>query len=1371
MNDDLLNSIIDDKNIEYVTVYAQEMCSSLGMVGNVTYRKNDDGSYNIYNNNTLLVENIKPDVSVKSAIKDVVSGINSNISNNSNKITNRALTRNVPTIYLVLKDINNSLIYYEKMGKELDKVKDYNIDNITGELASYYKTLDDDSLLKIALLRAYVDTVMSTINYSMMTYQQADMKNKSELSALIDQLFDYSDTMYKNISESNMQALFGNVTLQTETDEFQTISVSEYLDCYDTTDAIYDPQYQDLLNEFIVTLQIQYQNFLCTAEPQLLNSIVENIYIDSTNYSIDSDEFTEGLKNYKNDFADFILGRYEHSDEYIKDQSNIPVDIWFNENTTTYAQSLLLLSYGNQDDISINMHVFSSGYHENGFNNYDNGVFKNREAFQLLKNTHEWFNKDFTNYKINDIAKDYETLVEGLNHVLQNSRIGVSNIIKNTEGKLQFLDSRDSYWLSTLEEMGYVNFENGKYSLVCGDLKYESNNPDDIITVSNDLLIPYIRKTEGLEGIHRILQEHYDSISGYSDFNKYLSEVKSNGLFEKLNCSIAYESVLNFLQNSFIDFSNKKIALDVSRANYKMAMVKSIDTSMVTEEDISWARQKLGGDAKYLEDWQIKTYALLNRNDLNLSDDMLELYESDLNATYNNTIASGKGYDAAIEQLKKMTGEDRNHIFAYLNMAAVYANPGNVLLNYLVPDLIDYALDFVNSTSYSVTSGLYDGLSNSIKGVARIFTADGIMSVDDYRRSYLQELLGTDFRIYSDYYNTNNENHQHVVNMLSNNYDFTTLKDYKTIDGINIFDEAYIQKAKERNLCLFEILYENKLIDNDEYLRYYNLNNRKDDGNIAFYASMGDNLVLKDINKWTYNIGSGVGNMVIPMLLSSFVSPAAMSAWLFLSVTGNEREALLVSGKENNVGTYLQATSKGLVAVLTERFLGSLKGYGARADDILNVFSMDNALMTKFMATGFGQTFARVLSSQVHETFEELVENVGDHLIDFIADGTIPDSDDLWKETWMTALTTFATTPLINLMGEGMQGNKYSYGNRLQTHNLNGVEVSYSPNELAQFTKDGILDYKGFMEYLWESGRFGYTNQNQENTFIDMSQRNVDTFIPERVLETKNSVVESKNSPYNLFANELGVMHTNEDSTYRQTGISQISDIIDTGYVRANSAYDNNEAKKNRIWWTQGSNKLHYKPDPRAILEISSDKISEGQIGAVSLDDLSHIWVYDDEQSKYVDVIDKVKELRNNKKTSGLSLTFAELNDKLNIKSNGNKSRQMAINTYLKAHPQMSNDEVETLIDKRVSKTSYDRQARAYAEEYEKMNNQSSKVEKAKVRVASPQLLNEVLRDGWYFYPASSFDAYLNEDVYNATGLRNIKTNEDALKAFYSENR
>ena len=120
----------------------------------------------------------------------------------------------------------------------------------------------------------------------------------------------------------------------------------------------------------------------------------------------------------------------------------------------------------------------------------------------------------------------------------------------------------------------------------------------------------------------------------------------------------------------------------------------------------------------------------------------------------------------------------------------------------------------------------------------------------------------------------------------------------------------------------------------------------------------------------------------------------------------------------------------------------------------------------------------------------------------------------------------------------------------------------------------------------------------------------------ERITNTINRVAPSVSA---IGRNDPTALSTKEGFVYRETGISQIYDIIECGYVRANE-----KRKSNQVWWTSGGeNSFHVNKKP--ILVASSDIVTDYKTGAISIDNLSEIWIYDEKLQKWNNNIDFIK--------------------------------------------------------------------------------------------------------------------------------------------------
>ena len=146
----------------------------------------------------------------------------------------------------------------------------------------------------------------------------------------------------------------------------------------------------------------------------------------------------------------------------------------------------------------------------------------------------------------------------------------------------------------------------------------------------------------------------------------------------------------------------------------------------------------------------------------------------------------------------------------------------------------------------------------------------------------------------------------------------------------------------------------------------------------------------------------------------------------------------------------------------------------------------------------------------------------------------------------------------------------------------------------------------------------------------------------DRIKTAKNRVFYSdgiglgKNNPISL--------HTSKDSIYRITGLNQIADIINCGYVRPREGKLKG-GHVNEVFWSVGGKKTFYY-DKRPVLETAYDKVKEGQIGALSLDDLTAIWMFDETKNCYLNNIDEIKQLRESVLNKGIEITKEDIEEK-----------------------------------------------------------------------------------------------------------------------------
>lgn len=122
----------------------------------------------------------------------------------------------------------------------------------------------------------------------------------------------------------------------------------------------------------------------------------------------------------------------------------------------------------------------------------------------------------------------------------------------------------------------------------------------------------------------------------------------------------------------------------------------------------------------------------------------------------------------------------------------------------------------------------------------------------------------------------------------------------------------------------------------------------------------------------------------------------------------------------------------------------------------------------------------------------------------------------------------------------------------------------------------------------------------------------------ERITSSINRVAPSV-SP--IGRNDPTALSTKEGFVYRETGYNQINDIVNCGYVRSNE-----KRKSNQVWWTiGGKNSFHI--NKKTVLVASVDIVTDFKIGAIPINDLSEIWIYDEKTQKWNDRINEIKEM------------------------------------------------------------------------------------------------------------------------------------------------
>ncbi len=130
----------------------------------------------------------------------------------------------------------------------------------------------------------------------------------------------------------------------------------------------------------------------------------------------------------------------------------------------------------------------------------------------------------------------------------------------------------------------------------------------------------------------------------------------------------------------------------------------------------------------------------------------------------------------------------------------------------------------------------------------------------------------------------------------------------------------------------------------------------------------------------------------------------------------------------------------------------------------------------------------------------------------------------------------------------------------------------------------------------------------------------------QRINKSRNRVFISnfaigKNSDY--------AMSTKEGFVYRNTGVSQIKDILESGYVRPRIERIKGNGHINETYWSAGGPNLYYMDQSSFVLEAPAEIVPDNSLGAIPLSALTGIWVFNQDQKRYINMIDYYKKTYN----------------------------------------------------------------------------------------------------------------------------------------------
>ena len=851
-----LTQEITEENLEEILSIYQDV---LGVDSGITYQKNDNG-YTIYVGETAFSH-----IESKDTVGDVIA-LTLGIEQENTKQTkpSRPPRSKINIRLWRISEANELLKTLPSMLSDYKTYLESGKSKLSEELKSKVIATSNSLEASIQKLMMKASLLNESVETSLMYYSLAEEKNYKELEELVNYLFELGDNALTEVS------YYGNGN---HGDEYipATVTIEEYMDIYENADAFYSPFYEDAIKEFETQRKIQYYRFLSQTKPEVLNMMIEDIYLRGTSNKVGTKEYQTGLEDFKASFGKSILTSFNIDANYDFSSSPIPETLWYqvdSENNirtpkSDYERALIAISFsGNvgEDDILSKMEAAIRNYQTEDFSLAADYLDVNQ--YKNIIATEKFFTESLRdeqgNYKpIDEIINYYNKLLDSFETIGSNSFMdAVQQGFELSFGTAEFprsinditqsvyassLQNADiniqACWVNALKKYGYIEEDNQHTDEEIYRATFNDDYVGDILSSKGDAAVLELLKS--FYGLARVSNEDIDTLTG----NMFRLDGEINGL----RFNTALNKLLNGIASPLMALGEKKLSIDASKANYKMALARALADNqeiVVSEEDYNAALAFLGNNAQYLEDWQIRAYAILENIDtetrvryiLENNPDVMENYSSMgitdvseiidyigtnegygkffehytynpaqdlLDDTYWNIIQSGKGYDYAMNlmQIAYSEGVER----------AVEQLTNNKELGRLAEDNVAGII----STLY----GLGSGTLNSVKGVCRLVTADGKMSAGDYCQSYLRELLGTNYGIYRDYYDVTSANHQRVSDMLLTEYDANILSTY----GLNNLD---LNKIGE-NVPLYQVLYAKGIIKDDEYYQYSKLEERR----------------------------------------------------------------------------------------------------------------------------------------------------------------------------------------------------------------------------------------------------------------------------------------------------------------------------------------------------------------------------------------------------------------------------------------------------------------------------------------------------------------------------------------------------------------
>jgi len=1053
---------ITDENIDSLVTYLDQ---EFGDQYDVKYIKTNNGKIKILVNNQELIE---CDESYR--ISDVLSSIDNIIRDDANKpidLSNKSGRGRTSKIFI---NLSNAYEIKELYSKSLENLSSFynliDISYITNKLKEYYENLNDNSPELLYALSNFIGGIIETINSCIQLYLSKDEKDFHELESLCDELWGSLDEMHVTYKQAaNMTRSQEMYSSLMTTGELSSITGEEYIGIMEESDAFFDGLYAESIEEFQTKLTLAYQSFLRNSMPQIYNTLLEGICAN-LDYDVEST---------KESIASQILSCGEYTPEWIEE--NIPSDVWSSA-TTDYERALLLVSYDEKAISYDYLNMDSQSY-------YESECLDNNFILSLMNNdpTHsrEIVSFCFPTIQAANVIKTFCTTDYSQMEI--DEAINKSSEILKHLSMLTDSQSQSSAYISSSSILSCIPYiepigilRDNDYFKRCNVAKWRH----------------WSRKIQEDKAMQSAYIRYYNQKYGtsYVDFDEYIAKEgwMPASIVEKNLIEIDGSGSLEYPIN--IDGSGE---CDLNDPNFSINRDDILNYQLYTitfdDDFLKWYAMDSGFPAlKSLTD----SYCL----GMGRSEHDIEGYLD--NIIYNEYTVNSITADSMYSYVSPFATILQDFCQEKIVIDSTKSNFGMASAEALLTDdVTEEQMKTAEEYYYSIVEELNDSYISPFD-VSEKEKTNGWDYLEDWQKKALAKIyfLSPDSAkdlIFHGYHNSviqkiGYEKAETTAAGMTGKYiDDDTARDiYRAVLGVPItatkgaWDGMMTSVENVVNLASAD-----GIMNQNDYYR----------------LRLAELLQEDQLMSTVYNVSNGVGNMIIPLALSSFVpyiGGELSLLWSGASTAGSELESMLKQGYDRGT-SYKVAVSKGIVAMFSEKMLGGITGIGKEADKPLKIFNKlvgSNSKMAQFLGT--------TLSNQFREVGQELFENGVGYGIDAIFTHEIASVDQIVQESWQTAYQTFLSTPLINFVGSSFQKMAPNVPHVVKLDD--GTKITYTNAEMQQFIDaNGNLDQNAFFGFLIEHDRV------DTSVMIARAQMDMDLYLSAPTANFKEDEVANKN--------------------------------------------------------------------------------------------------------------------------------------------------------------------------------------------------------------------------------------------------------------------